>query len=46
MFSPQERKDLTKMLIDLMDVPQQVEVAESEEDWGKIFYSCWMKLVL
>ncbi len=34
-LSPQERKELTKLLIDMMDAPQQVEAAESEEHWGK-----------
>jgi uncharacterized tellurite resistance protein B-like protein len=34
-LSPQERKELAKMLIDMMDAPQQVEAAESEEHWGK-----------
>lgn len=34
-LSPQERKELAKMLIDLMDAPQQVKAAESEEHWGK-----------
>lgn len=34
-LSPQERKELAKMLIDMMDVPPQVEAAESEEHWGK-----------
>jgi hypothetical protein len=27
-LSPQERKELAKMLIDMMDAPQQVEAAD------------------
>lgn len=34
-LSPQERKELAKRLIDMMDAPQQIEKAESEEHWGK-----------
>lgn len=34
-LSPQERRELAKLLIDIMDAPQQVEAAESEEHWGK-----------
>ena len=34
-LSPQERKELTKMLIDLMDAPQQTETVESSEHWGQ-----------
>lgn len=34
-LSPQERKELAKLLIDMMDVPQPVEAAESEEHWGR-----------
>ena len=34
-LSPQERKELAKRLIDMIDAPQEVEAAESEEHWGK-----------
>jgi hypothetical protein len=34
-LSPQERKELAKRLIDMMDAPQRIEAAESEEHWGK-----------
>jgi len=34
-LSPQERKELAKLLIDMIDVPQPVEAAESTEHWGK-----------
>jgi hypothetical protein len=34
-LSPQERKELAKLLIDMMDAPPQGEAAESEEHWGK-----------
>jgi hypothetical protein len=32
---PQERKELAKLLIDMLDAPQQIESAESEEHWGQ-----------
>ena len=35
-LSPQERKELAKLLIDMMDAPQEIEAAESTEsidDW-------------
>lgn len=31
----QERKQLTKLLIDSLDEPQPVQVVEPEEHWGK-----------
>jgi hypothetical protein len=34
-LSPQERKELAKRLIDMMDAPQQIDAAESGEHWGK-----------
>jgi hypothetical protein len=34
-LSPQERKELAKMLIDLMDAPQPTEAIESGEHWGQ-----------
>lgn len=34
-LSPQERKELAKLLIDMLDAPQAIEAAESEEHWGK-----------
>jgi hypothetical protein len=34
-LSPQERKELAKMLIDLMDVPQQTDVLAAGEHWGQ-----------
>jgi hypothetical protein len=34
-LSPQERKELAKMLIDLMDAPQPTEALESIEHWGQ-----------
>lgn len=34
-LSPQERKELAKMLIDMMDVPQPVEAPEPGEHWGR-----------
>ena len=34
-LSPHERKELAKLLIDMLDAPQQIEAAESEEHWGK-----------
>jgi hypothetical protein len=34
-LSPRERRELAKLLIDMMDAPPQGEAAESEEHWGK-----------
>jgi len=34
-LSPQERRELAKLLIDMLDAPQEIEAAESEEHWGK-----------
>ena len=34
-LTPQQRRDLTKMLIDMLDDPQQPPAAAPEEYWGK-----------
>lgn len=34
-LSPQERKELVKLLVDALDDPQQPETTEPEEHWGK-----------
>lgn len=34
-LSPQERKELAKLLIDMMDMPGAVATSEPEEHWGK-----------
>lgn len=34
-LSPQERKELVKLLIDMMDMPASVPASEPEEHWGK-----------
>lgn len=34
-LSPQERKELAKLLIDMMDVPDEVPVDAPKEHWGK-----------
>ena len=34
-LSPQERKELAKLLIDMMDMPAAVPTGEPEEHWGK-----------
>jgi hypothetical protein len=35
MLSRQERKELVKLLIDMLDAPQHVEAVVPEEHWGK-----------
>lgn len=34
-LSVQERKELTKLLIDTLDVPEERKAGEAEEHWGK-----------
>jgi hypothetical protein len=34
-LSPQERKELAKLLIDTLDTPSQPEAAEPEAHWGQ-----------
>ena len=34
-LSPQERKELAKLLIDTLDVPPEPQSDEPEEHWGK-----------
>ncbi|MEQ8676079.1 MAG: hypothetical protein RLP44_31835 [Aggregatilineales bacterium] len=34
-LSPQERKELAQLLIDMIDVPTQEKTVEPEEHWGK-----------
>lgn len=34
-LSPQERKELAKLLIDMMDIPRSIPGSEPEEHWGK-----------
>jgi hypothetical protein len=34
-LSPQERKELAKLLIDTLDVPSEQKPDKSEEHWGK-----------
>jgi hypothetical protein len=34
-LSPQERKELAKLLIDTLDVPSEQKSDEAEEHWGK-----------
>ena len=35
LLSPQERKELAKRLIDLLDVPQNAKAPEPTKHWGK-----------
>lgn len=34
-LSPQERKELAKLLIDMMDMPRSIQASEPQEHWGK-----------
>lgn len=34
-LSPQDRKELAKLLIDMMDVPERAESTAPDEHWGK-----------